>query len=155
MVGIESLLTSSTVTLGLRARCKREVLSQLAEQIASSCGQSCETVLDTLMEREKLGSTGVGNGVAIPHGKIDDLPQIVGAFARLETPVDFDALDGEPVDLVFVLLAPSDATAAHLKALARVARLLRDDNKRDALRQADDIETVLAIAANDRKSDAA
>ena len=79
-----------------------------------------------LMQREKLGSTGVGNGVAIPHGKLPKLDKLFGLFARLDRPVDFEALDGQPVDLIFLLLAPEGAGADHLKALARVARLLRD-----------------------------
>ena len=107
------------------------------------------------MERERLGSTGLGEGVAVPHCKIDGLDKVRGIFARLETPVDFDALDANPVDLVFLLLAPANATAAHLKALARVARLLRDPENREALRAADSVEAVFAIITSERKSDAA
>ena len=83
-------------------------------------------IFDTILQRERLGSTGVGNGIAIPHGKLAGVKQITGVFARLETPVDFEALDDQPVDLVFLLLAPEGAGADHLKALSRIARVLRD-----------------------------
>ena len=97
------------------------------------------------MQREKLGSTGVGNGVAIPHGKLPKLSKVIGVFARLERPVDFEALDGQPVDLVFLLLAPEGAGADHLKALARVARLLRDPEIARKLRESTDDEALYAV----------
>ena len=99
-----------------------------------------------MLEREQLGSTGVGKGVAIPHGKIEGLSSVVGVLARLEAPVDFDAVDDQPVDIAFLLLAPANATAAHLKALAKVSRLLRDDDAREALRGAETAEALFAIA---------
>ena len=111
--------------------------------------------MSTLLEREQLGSTGVGDGVALPHGKIEGLGKIVGVLARLEAPVSFDALDDQPVDLVFMLLAPANATAAHLKALAKVSRLLRDEDAREALRGADSAEALFAIATADQKHHAA
>ena len=101
-----------------------------------SCpAQSERTILEILQQREKLGSTGVGNGIAIPHGKLPKLGKLFGLFARLDRPVDFEALDGQPVDLVFLLLAPESAGADHLKALARVARLLRDPDVARKLRE--------------------
>jgi PTS system nitrogen regulatory IIA component len=145
-MGLEELLRPEGVIPNLKARCKREVIAQLAERAQAVTGVDAALIRDTLMEREQLGSTGVGHGVAIPHGKIEGLSGVVGALARLETPVDFDAVDGEPVDLVFLLLAPSNATAAHLKALAKVSRLLRDENCREALRGAKSAEAMLAIA---------
>jgi PTS system nitrogen regulatory IIA component len=99
------------------------------------------------VQREKLGSTGVGNGIAIPHGKLPNLAKLFGLFARLERPVDFEALDGQPVDLVFLLLAPAGAGADHLKALARVARLLRDPDIASKLRDSRDAEAIYAVLA--------
>ena len=147
-MGLEELLSADGVIPSLRARCKREVLSALAERASELIGVPAETIRETLQEREQLGSTGVGRGVAIPLGKIEGLSQVVGVLARLETPVDFDAVDDQPVDLVFLLLAPVNATAAHLKALAKVSRLLRDDEARQALRGAKTAEALFAIAVD-------
>ena len=99
------------------------------------------------MQREKLGSTGVGNGIAIPHGKLPKLNKLFGLFARLDRPIDFEALDGQPVDLVFLLLAPEGAGADHLKALARVARLLREPDVVQKLRQSRDADALYAVLA--------
>jgi PTS system nitrogen regulatory IIA component len=99
------------------------------------------------MQREKLGSTGVGNGVAIPHGKLPKLGRLFGLFARLERGIDFEALDGQPVDLIFLLLAPEAAGADHLKALARVARLLRDPEVARKLRESTDADALYAVLA--------
>ena len=99
------------------------------------------------MQREKLGSTGVGNGIAIPHGKLPKLGRLFGLFARLERPVDFESLDGQPVDLVFLLLAPEGAGADHLKALARVARVLRDPDVARKLRESRDAEAIYSVLA--------
>jgi PTS system nitrogen regulatory IIA component len=99
------------------------------------------------LQREKLGSTGIGNGIAIPHGKLAKIERLFGLFARLDRPVDFDALDGQPVDLVFLLLAPEGAGADHLKALARVARLLRDRDIARKLRDSRDAEAIYAVLA--------
>jgi PTS system nitrogen regulatory IIA component len=107
------------------------------------------------MEREQLGSTGVGRGVAIPHGKIEGVPAITGLLVKLDQPIDFEAVDDQPVDLLFVLLAPADATAAHLKALARVSRLLRDEHVREALRGAETTEAMFAIAVEAEQPHAA
>ena len=157
-MGLQDLLSPQAVIINLKARCKREVLSALAE---ASCdlveGTECNQVRDALLEREQLGSTGVGEGVAIPHGKIKGLPKITGILARLDQPIDFDSVDSQPVDLVFLLLAPEEATAAHLKALAKVSRLLRDEDARAALRGAETAEALYAAATStkDRSSDAA
>jgi len=102
-------------------------------------------VLDVLAQRERLGSTGIGGGIAIPHGKLPKLERLFGVFARLERPVDFEALDGQPVDLLFLLLAPEAAGADHLKALARVARLLRDSEVARKLRESRDAEALYAV----------
>ena len=155
MMGLEDLLSPQGVIHNLRAKCKREALQALAERASSLIDRPAPDILSTLLEREQLGSTGVGDGVALPHGKMDGLSKIVGVLARLETPVSFDALDDQPVDLVFMLLAPANATAAHLKALAKVSRLFRDEDARDALRGADSAEALFAIATADQKHHAA
>jgi PTS system nitrogen regulatory IIA component len=155
-MGLEDLLSPQGVIHNLRAKCKREALQALAERASGLIDRRpASDILSTLLEREQLGSTGVGDGVALPHGKMDGLSKIVGVLARLETPVSFDALDDQPVDLVFMLLAPANATAAHLKALAKVSRLFRDEDARDALRGADSAEALFAIATADQKHHAA
>lgn len=154
-MGLEALLSADGVIPNLKARCKREVLSLLAERAAALTGAPAETIRETLAEREQLGSTGVGKGVAIPHGKVAGIGAVTGLLARLETPVDFDSVDDQPVDLVFLLLAPDNATAAHLKALAKVSRLLRDDEVRAALRGAETAEALFAIAVDPGRPHAA
>ena len=110
----------------MKAKSKKQVLHDLAHKAAELTGLDERAIFETLLQRERLGSTGLGRGIAIPHGKPPGLNRIVCLFARLETPIDFDATDGEPVELVFLLLAPEQAGADHLKALARISRLLRD-----------------------------
>ena len=145
-MGLQDLISPESVYIDVKARCKRELLSQLAEAACGLAEADCSQIHDALMDRERLGSTGVGEGVAIPHGKIEGLSEIVGVLARLEEPIEFDAVDDQPVDLVFLLLAPADATAAHLKALAKVTRLLRDEDSRAALRGAETREALYAAA---------
>ena len=152
---LDDLLCPEGVIFNLKAHCKREALQAMAEKAGAITGTDAQFILTTLLEREQLGSTGVGEGVAIPHAKIDGIGKITGLLAQLETPIAFDSLDDQPVDLIFMLLAPLNATAAHLKALAKVSRLLRDNGSRDALRGADSAEALLAIATAGRKHDAA
>ncbi len=154
-MGLDDLLSPQGVIHKLKARCKREALQAMADRAAELINAPASGIMSTLLEREQLGSTGVGDGVAIPHGKIAGLNAITGVIALLETPVSFDALDDQPVDLIFLLLAPANATAAHLKALAKVSRLLRDHEARDALRGADSAEALFAIATADQKHHAA
>ena len=129
----------------LKVNGKKQALQELAAKAAQISGHSEKTIFETLMQREKLGSTGVGNGVAIPHGKLPKLTKLFGLFARLERPIDFEAMDGQPVDLVFLLLAPEGAGADHLKALARVARVLRDPDTARKLRESRDAEAIYAV----------
>lgn len=110
----------------LRTGSKKQVLADLAKMAAEVTGLHERQIFDVLVERERLGSTGMGAGIAIPHGKIAGLTRVYEIFARMEKPVDFESLDNQPVDLVYLLLAPADAGADHLTALARVSRLLRD-----------------------------
>jgi PTS system nitrogen regulatory IIA component len=108
-----------------------------------------------LLERERLGTTGVGCGIAIPHGKLPDLKKLYGCFARLETPIDFDAVDNEPVDLIFLLLAPESAGAAHLKALARISRVLRNAAHCEKLRAAAGPDRIYTLLTRDDQTRAA
>jgi nitrogen PTS system EIIA component len=136
MIELSDVLSPGAVVLDLKASSKRQVLRALAERVAEANALEAGPVLDALLEREKLGTTGIGDRLAIPHAKLEGLDHLLGVFARLQTPVSFDSLDDEPVDLVFLLLAPIDAAAEHLKALARVARVFRDEELCAALREA-------------------
>lgn len=117
---------------------KRQLLQLLAEKASELVGIDTGVIFETLLNREQLGSTGLGNGIAIPHGKIKGLPGVTAVFARLAQPIDFDAVDDQPVDLVVMLLAPEGSGADHLKALSRVARLLRSEGVVDRLRATKD-----------------
>ncbi len=129
----------------LKAKSKKQVLQDLSLQAGELTGLDQRDVFDTLLQRERLGSTGVGHGIAIPHGKISGLKQIIGLFARLDAPIDFDAIDDLPVDLVFVLLAPESAGADHLKALARISRLLREPAAIEKLRTSKDKLSIYSV----------
>lgn len=131
----------------LKVNGKKQALQELAAKAAQISGHNEKAILEILMQREKLGSTGVGNGIAIPHGKLPKLARLFGLFARLDRPVDFESLDGQPVDLIFLLLAPEGAGADHLKALARIARLLRDPDIARKLRESRDAEAIYAVLA--------
>lgn len=124
---INNILRPEAVFAGLKANSKKHVLQELSRHAADIIGIDEHRILETLMERERLGTTGVGNGIAIPHGKLRNLDGLHGVFARLDKPIDFASIDEHPVDLIFLLLAPEGAGADHLKALARVSRLLRDE----------------------------
>ncbi len=141
------LIAPNAILPALKVNSKKQVLQQLAERAAVLTGQNERAIFDILMQREKLGSTAVGNGVAIPHGKMPGLSRLFGLFARLDRPVDFEALDNQPVDLFFLLLAPEGAGADHLKALARIARLLRDPGVAHKLRASHDAESLYAVLA--------
>jgi nitrogen PTS system EIIA component len=142
---LTDLVAPNAVVPALKVNSKKQALQELAAKAAQLTGQGERAVFEILMQREKLGSTGVGNGIAIPHGKLAKLTKLFGLFARLERPVDFEALDGQAVDLVFLLLAPETAGADHLKALARVARLLRDPDVARKLRDSRDAEAIYAV----------
>ena len=152
---LTDLVASNAILPALKANNKKKVIQELAARAAELTGQNERAILEILLQREKLGSTAVGNGVAIPHGKLPNLGRLFGLFARLEKPVDFEALDGQPVDLVFLLLAPEAAGADHLKALARVARLLRDPEIARKLRESRDADALYAVLAMSPASSAA
>ena len=135
-MNISDLLKPAAVIVSLKAQGKKHLLQEIAARAAQVTRLPERKFFETLMERERLGTTGVGQGIAIPHGRLADISEIVGVFARLETPIDYDAVDNQPVDLVFMLLAPEGAGADHLKALARVSRLLRNQTATEKLRAA-------------------
>ena len=141
------LVSPNAIIPALKVNGKKQALQEIAAKAAELTGQNEKAILEILLQREKLGSTGVGNGVAIPHGKLQKLGNVFGLFARLERPIDFEALDSQPVDLIFLLLAPEGAGADHLKALARVARLLRDPEVARKLRASDGTEALYAVLA--------
>jgi PTS system nitrogen regulatory IIA component len=122
-------------------------LQELAARAAELTGQSERAIFEVLLQREKLGTTAVGYGIAIPHGKLPKLEKLFGLFARLERPIDFEAMDGQPVDLLFLLLAPEGAGADHLKALAKIARLLRDQEVARKLRASTDAPAIYSVLA--------
>src|SRR4029079_11529349 len=141
------LVSPNAIIPAMKVNGKKQALQELAAKAAELTGQSERMILEILLQREKLGSTGVGNGVAIPHGKLANLGHVLGVFARLERPGGSYALDGQPVDLIFLLLAPEGAGADHLKALARVARLLRDPEVARKLRDSHDADALYAVLA--------
>jgi PTS system nitrogen regulatory IIA component len=152
---IADLITLEGVIPNLRASNKKQALQELAKRAAAITNLPERNVFEVLAERERLGTTGVGNGIAIPHGKLPQLGRLYGLFARLENAINFEAIDEQPVDLIFLLLAPEQAGADHLKALARVSRLLRDRNICEKLRGSDTAEALYALLTDSATSRAA
>jgi PTS system nitrogen regulatory IIA component len=144
---LTDLVAPKAIIPALKVNNKKQAIQELSARAAQLTGQSERAIFEILLQREKLGSTGVGNGVAIPHGKLPKLGRLFGLFARLERPIDFESLDSQPVDLIFLLLAPETAGADHLKALARVARLLRDPEIARKLRESTDADALYAVLA--------
>lgn len=144
---ITDLVAPEAILPALKVNSKKQALQELATRAATLTGQDERVIFEVLLQREKLGTTAVGYGVAIPHGKLPKLDKLFGMFARLDRPIDFEAMDGEPVDLLFLLLAPEGAGADHLKALARVARLLRDQDIAKKLRASRDAEAIYSVLA--------
>jgi PTS system nitrogen regulatory IIA component len=152
---LSDLIEASAIMPALKASSKKQVLQLLAEKAASLTGLPEREIFDTILQRERLGSTGVGNGIAIPHGKLPGITHIMGVFARLETPLDFEALDDMPVDIVFLLLAPEGAGADHLKALSRIARVLRDPDTVAKIRGTKDAAAIHTFLSHTPASNAA
>ena|ERR1700761_1760762 len=142
---IVDLLVPEAVLPSLKAQSKKQLLQELAQRAAELTGLPERRIFETLIERERLGSTGMGQGIAIPHGRLAGLNKITGLFARLETPIAYDAVDNQPVDLIFLLLAPEGAGADHLKALARVSRLLRSQATCEKLRAAKEAQVLFSL----------
>lgn len=151
---IADLLAPRGVITHLRVANKKAALQELARRAAAMTGIGERRIHDTLVERERHSTTGIGRGIAIPHGKLEELSRPVGLFARLERPIDFDAIDRQPVDLMFVLLSP-EGGAEHLRALARVSRLLRDGAICHKLRGTDKSDALYALLTDKSESHAA
>ncbi|WP_061935291.1 PTS IIA-like nitrogen regulatory protein PtsN [Aureimonas sp. AU22] len=139
---LSDLIREEAILPSLKAHSKKQVLQDLSERAASLSGLEARDIFDTVIAREKLGSTGIGHGIAIPHGKLGGVTRIQGVFARLAKPIDFESLDDQPVDLVFLLIAPEGSGADHLKALSKIARLLRDPRTVDELRASRDASSL-------------
>ncbi|KKX31807.1 PTS IIA-like nitrogen regulatory protein PtsN [Rhizobium sp. LC145] len=154
-MALADLLQQDAIIPALKVNSKKQLLQELAVKAAKLTGVPEREIFDVILQRERLGSTGVGHGIAIPHGKLGSISSIKGIFARLDTPVDFEALDDEPVDLVFLLLAPEGAGADHLKALSRIARVLRDQDLVAKLRKTDSATAIYAFLNEEQASNAA
>jgi len=150
---ISDILAPGSVVADLKADGKVEVLKELLDALAASNPNiNKEHFLTILMERERLGSTGVGDGVAIPHGKMQGSGQMMAAFGRNKSGIDFQALDGKPTTLFFLLMAPENSAGAHLKALARISRLLKQESLRTSLLEAEDSEEIYRILVTEDDS---
>jgi nitrogen PTS system EIIA component len=149
------LLSPEAVFPSLRAKNKKQALQEIAQKAAGLTGLDARDVFETLLQRERLGSTAIGRGIAIPHGRVAGLSNIVSVFARLTQPIEFGALDDENVDLIFLLLAPEHAGADHLKALARISRLLREPSTIEKLRSSKDRNALYAVLTAPAASHAA
>ena len=144
-MNLADILSEESVLVCTDLKTKRDILSQLAEKVAALTGHPAADIFEALNDRESLGSTGLGNGIAIPHGKYAGLKGVIAVFMKLTAAVDFESVDDQPVDIVMMLLAPMGAGADHLKALARVARVLRTDSVTEALRRTNDPARLYAI----------
>ena len=144
-MNIADIISKDAVLDNVQAGSKRELIQKLSENIASVCGLDERSVFDAVWERENLGSTGYGEGVAFPHARIEGLNKVCALFARLDVAVDFDSLDGKPVDLVFLLVSPENSGADHLTALASLSRILKTEGSCDKLRKARSVDEIYAI----------
>ena len=149
------LLSPDAIFSALRVNGKKQALQEMSERAALVSGLPAREIFDALLQRERLGSTGVGDGIAIPHGKLAKCGRIFGIFARLDRAIDFEALDGLPVDLIFLLIAPESAGADHLKALAMIARVLRNSNMAAQLRATRDASALYSLLTLTPTSNAA
>ena len=151
----EDIVAPTGVMAALKVGSKKQLLQALSQRAANETGLDERRIYEVVTERERIGSTGFGRGVAIPHGKVEGLAQVVGVFAQLDQPIDYDALDQQPVDLVFLLLAPDDAGADHLKALAKVSRMFRNEAFVEKLRGARSQDAIVALLSTSGHSIAA
>jgi nitrogen PTS system EIIA component len=154
-MALADLIPSGGATVDFGASSRKQALQAMSETAANATGLNARTILEAVLQRERLGSTGVGQGVAIPHARLTGIHEVTGFFMRLRAPVDFESIDGQPTDLIFLLLAPENAGAEHLKALARVSRMLRREDVRQRLRAAPNADAVYAVLAGEPASDAA
>lgn len=154
-MSLHDLIDPSAVIPALKVATKKQALQEISERASAVSGLPAREIFDALLQRERLGSTGVGGGIAIPHGKLPRVSRMLGIFARLERPIDYEALDGEPVDLIFLLLAPEAVGADHLKALSRVARALRDSSLTARLRATRDASGLFLLLTQNPTHNAA
>jgi len=152
---LSDLIKPEAIIPALKASNKKQALQELSEKASDMVGLPGRAIFDVLLQRERLGSTGVGKGIAIPHGKLAGLEEIVGLFARLDKPIAFESADDQPVDLIFLLLTPEDAGADHLKALARIARLLHEQTAASRLRGCRDATGLYSLLTQPAESNAA
>lgn len=145
---LSEIMSGNSIFMGLKSNSKRQLLQDLANKAAEITGINERTIFDTVLERENLGSTGFGEGTALPHGRFAELDKVYGFFAKLNSPVDFEAIDGKPVDLVFMLLSPEGNGADHLTALAQASRILKDESTRTKVRQISSSQEIYAILNN-------
>lgn len=157
---LSDLLARDCVAVDLKVTSKKQLVQEMAEIIVN-CGCMVDSkittrdIVNAALERERLGSTGVGSGVALPHARIDGLEKVKVALARLETPIDFESIDERPVDIAVLLLAPPDAGSEHLRALAQISRRLRNEDVRGRLRRAPDAESLYVIFTDEAQASAA
>jgi PTS system nitrogen regulatory IIA component len=154
-MNLSNIISADAILPNLKAQSKKQLLQELSQHLGSELAIDQRIIFETLLTREKLGSTGLGQGIAIPHGRLPSITKVHGLFAKLATPIEFDSVDGEPVDLVFVLLSPDHAGADHLTALARISRLLRAPATLAKLRGATTAEGLYAILTEPPQNSAA
>lgn len=142
---ISNIMKNDCIFTGLNAANKRQLLQELAQKASAIANIDERIIFDTLLERENLGSTGFGNGTALPHARLADAKEVMAFFAKLDTPVDFDSVDGKPVDIIFMLLSPEDSGADHLTALALTSRLLKDEEICNKIRQASSTNEIYTL----------
>ena len=152
---LDAILTRNAVFSGLQVRDRKQALRQLAVSAADMCGLSDKEIYSVLAERETRGSTCMGGGVCIPHGRFESLDKPYALFARLDTPIEYDAPDGKLVDLMFLLLTPANANIEHLKSLALVSKLLRNKSLCENLRKTTDAQTLYLLIDSASREDAA
>lgn len=145
---ISDIMSVDSVLLSVKAKNKRQLLQEIAQFASHITNVDERTIFDALLERENLGSTGFGGGTALPHGRLAELEKVSGFLIKLATPIDFNAIDGKPVDILFLLLSPESSGADHLTALAQVSRVLKDQNLVNKLREATDKEEIHALLNN-------
>lgn len=145
---LSEIMSEKSVFLGLKSNSKRQLLQDMASRASEISGIDERTIFDTVLERENLGSTGFGDGTALPHGRFDNLDKVYGFIAKLNSPIDYEAIDGKPVDLIFMLLSPEGNGADHLTALASASRILKDEITRSKLRQMNSAQEIFALLDN-------
>ncbi len=152
---ISSIIEQEAILANLKPGSKKQLLQDLAETGALYAQTDSQLIIDRLLDRERLGSTGVGNGVAIPHAKLPNTNKIVGVFARLVKPINYEAIDDQPVDIIFMLLAPEGSGAEHLKTLSRIARVLRNQSTLTNIRNATEVDTIYSLLTAEQNANAA